>query len=393
MRSAARLATQLGVEWTAVYVETPALQRLPAPERERILRTVKLAQELGAKTAILSGEDPAALIVDYARTHNCSKVIVGRGEARRALALGAGLAAARGRRRARHRPDRNRPRRRRPSTNGPRPSAPTADADDPRRDAKRLRYVWALAACAFTTLVATALLPYFDLANIVMLFLLTVVLVALKFGRGPAVLAAFVSVAAFDFFCVPPRLSFAVSDAQYLLTFAVMLAVALIIGQMTAGLRYQARIASYREERARSLYEFARDLSSLLADRAGRRHHRAVHRADVPGRRGRAGPGRPGAGRRPQRWRRGARRRRRRRAVGVRQGAARRSWHRYPCRQRIPVPAAARADAHARRARDPSPRIAGSCWSPSSSASSTRLPRSPRSPSSACITSRWPSRC
>ena len=107
-------------------------------------------------------------------------------------------------------------------------------------------------------------MPYFELANIVMLFLLTVVLVALKFGRGPAILAAFVSVAAFDFFCVPPRMSFAVSDAQYLLTFAVMLAVALIIGQMTAGLRYQARIASYREERARSLYEFARDLSSLL---------------------------------------------------------------------------------------------------------------------------------
>jgi two-component system sensor histidine kinase KdpD len=97
-----------------------------------------------------------------------------------------------------------------------------------------------------------------------MLFLLTVVLVALRFGRGPAVLAAFVSVAAFDFFCVPPRMSFAVSDAQYLLTFAVMLTVALIIGQMTAGLRYQARISSYREERALAVYEFARDLSSLL---------------------------------------------------------------------------------------------------------------------------------
>jgi two-component system sensor histidine kinase KdpD len=76
---------------------------------------------------------------------------------------------------------------------------PTDDADDPRRDARRLRYVWALAACAFTTLVATALLPRLELANIVMLFLLTVVLIALKAGRGPAVLAAFVSVAAFDF--------------------------------------------------------------------------------------------------------------------------------------------------------------------------------------------------
>ena len=263
VRSAARLATQLGVEWTAVYVETPALQRLPAPERERILRMVKLAHELGAKTAILSGDDPVALVVDYARTHNCSKVITGRGAAKRAWPWARSLAQ----RVAEVAPDIDLIEigraeavvaDRAPAT------PPTAEEDDPRRDAKRLRYALAIAACAFTTLVATALLPYFELANIVMLFLLTVVLVALKFGRGPAVLAAFVSVGAFDFFCVPPRMSFAVSDAQYLLTFAVMLTVALIIGQMTAGLRYQARIASYREERARSLYEFARDLSSLL---------------------------------------------------------------------------------------------------------------------------------
>ena len=88
VRSAARLATQLGVEWTAVYVETPSLQRLPAMERERILRTVKLAQDLGAKTAILSGEDPAALVVEYARTHNCSKVVMGRSDRDRRSAPG-----------------------------------------------------------------------------------------------------------------------------------------------------------------------------------------------------------------------------------------------------------------------------------------------------------------
>jgi two-component system sensor histidine kinase KdpD len=263
VRSAARLATQLGVEWTAVYVETPALQRLDAPERERILRTVKLASELGAKTAILSGEDPVTLVVEYARTHNCSKVVTGRGASPGAWPWTRGLAQ----RVAQLAPDIDLIEvGRGESSVAERPStgAPSADTDDPRRDVKRMRYAWALAACALTTIVATALLPYFDLANIVMIFLLAVVLVALKFGRGPAILAAFVSVAAFDFFCVPPRLSFAVSDAQYLLTFAVMLTVALIIGQMTAGLRYQARVASYREERARSLYEFSRDLSSLL---------------------------------------------------------------------------------------------------------------------------------
>jgi two-component system sensor histidine kinase KdpD len=137
-------------------------------------------------------------------------------------------------------------------------------AEQPVRLKKRLAYLWAALACVATALIATPLALYFDLANIVMLFLLTVVLVAVKFGRGPAVAAALISVASFDFFFVPPRFSFAVTDIQYLLTFAVMLAVGLITGQMTAGLRYQARVASYREQRARALYEFARDMSSLL---------------------------------------------------------------------------------------------------------------------------------
>jgi len=262
VRSAARLATQLGFEWTAVYVETPTLQRLSAPERERILETVKLAREFGANTAILSGADPAAEIVEYARTHNCSKIVLGRsrrtarwpwarGTARRigdiapdvdTIEVGRGDAPA-------------------PVTL----LDPEEAADgDPRRAAKRLRFGLALCACFATAVVATPLRDIFDLANIVMLFLLTVVLVAVKLGRGPAVLAAFVSVALFDFFFVPPRFSFAVTDLQYLLTFAVMLVVALITGHMTADLRYQARVASYREERARALYEFARDMSSLL---------------------------------------------------------------------------------------------------------------------------------
>ncbi len=263
VRSAARLAGQLGVEWTAVYVETPGLLRLPPAERERILRTVKLAQELGGQTAILSGSDPAAAIVDYARTHNSSKVIVGRQGATRRWPWGRGLA----RRTAELAPEIDLieiGRAESPTAESRRSDAREQPDEDPRRTAKKLRFVWAILACLATTLVAVALLPYFDLANIVMLFLLTVALVAWRLGGGPAVLAAFVSVAAFDFFCVPPRLSFAVSDVQYLVTFVVMLAVALIIGQMTAGLRYQARVAMHREERSRALYEFARDLSSPL---------------------------------------------------------------------------------------------------------------------------------
>ena len=126
------------------------------------------------------------------------------------------------------------------------------------------KYGWAGAASVATALVATPLFAFLDLANIAMLFLLVVVLVALRFGRGPSVVATCVSVACFDFFFVPPRFTFAISDAQYLVTFAVMLAVGLITGHLTANLRFQARVASHRESRSRALYEFARELSGTL---------------------------------------------------------------------------------------------------------------------------------
>ena len=130
--------------------------------------------------------------------------------------------------------------------------------------ALRWRYLIATAASLVTAALATPLLPYFDLANIVMLFLLTVVMVAVRLGRGASVVATVVGVAAFDFFFVPPRFTFAVTDFQYLVTFVVMLAVGLVTGHLTSDLRVQARIAIRREARTRGLYEFARQLSGAL---------------------------------------------------------------------------------------------------------------------------------
>ncbi len=118
--------------------------------------------------------------------------------------------------------------------------------------------------CVAITLIALFLGDFLDLANIVMLFLLAVVLIAWRGGRSPAVMAAFLSVALFDFFFVPPRFSFAVSDFQYVVTFVVMLSVALIIGQLTARLRRQAALASIREQRTGALYEMALQLSGAV---------------------------------------------------------------------------------------------------------------------------------
>ena len=70
------------------------------------------------------------------------------------------------------------------------------------------------------------------------------------------------NIASFDLFFMPPTGTMAVSDVQYLLTFGVMLTVGLIVGNLTAGVRYQARVARYREQRARHLYEMAKILSS-----------------------------------------------------------------------------------------------------------------------------------
>lgn len=266
VRSTARLASQLSAQWHAIYVETSQLQRLPAEQRERILKTLKLAQDLGATTAVLSGNDVAREIVTYARSHNFSKIIVGRhyskwpwqpehGKRITAYAPDIDLIET-----GRRHTDQAAPAR---LTSGS-ASLEEEDADQPGKKKRYLRYVWTVAASIATTLIATPMLPYFNLANIVMLFLLAVVLIGVQFGRGPAVLAAFLNVAAFDFFFVPPRFTFAVSDFQYLVVFAVMLIIGLIAGQLTAGLRFQAKIASHRESRSRALYEFARELSGVL---------------------------------------------------------------------------------------------------------------------------------
>ncbi len=255
VRTAARIAAQLDAPWHAIYVETPRLQRLPRAERERILQILRLAKELGAETSTLPGDDAVQVTVAYARDHNLTKVVAGHEHGvlfwRRSFAERLGqlapdldvilvtrdtAAASRYRKR----------------TLSIQPQSPLGD------------YAWSAAACVAVAILATPLRNWLALTNIVMLFLLTVLGVALRLGRGPAVLASFLSVGLFDFFFVPPRFSFAVSDVQYLVTFIVMLAVALVIAQLMANLRYQVRVSMSREMRARALYEAARDLSAAL---------------------------------------------------------------------------------------------------------------------------------
>ncbi|MEW5769125.1 MAG: two-component system sensor histidine kinase KdpD [Pseudomonadota bacterium] len=264
VRAAARLAGRLHADWIAVYVETPRLQRLADANREQILRTLALAKELGAETATLGGQAAAETLLAYARSRNASKLVVGKsvrtGMSRMLRApLSDQLSAL-----ARdvdvyvvaHEAGE-------PPAGEATVESLTMDAE-PAGPVRWRGYAWAAGLTVATTALGGLLYAHLHLANLIMFYLAGVVWVAVSHGRGPGVLASFLSVALFDFFLVPPRLSFTVHDTQYLLTFAILLAVALTISHLASGMRYQARVALYRERRTRVLNELGRELAGAL---------------------------------------------------------------------------------------------------------------------------------
>ncbi|AOK17342.1 DUF4118 domain-containing protein [Burkholderia cepacia] len=290
VRAAARLAASLKADWIAVYVETPRLQRLPDARRQRTLDALKLAAELGAETATLAGADAVAALIGYAKVRNVSKVVAGGspkvGLVRRFVRpFGEQLAERAG--------DVDLMLIRASASDEARAAPLDARARDWRdafaqfgthRSPPR-HYAYAAAICAAITVVASLVSERLDLTNLVMLYLLGVVFSAVRLGRGPGVLQSFLSVAAFDYFFVPPRMSFSVSDTQYLLTFFGMLLTSLVISHLTSTLTRQASVAQRRERRTGAIYAMARELGAALTTEQiveiGSRHVGEVFRARV----------------------------------------------------------------------------------------------------------------
>jgi two-component system sensor histidine kinase KdpD len=254
VRAAKRMADRLNAEWIVAWVETPAQLRLPAEARDRVVQSLRLAEQLGAITVTLSGQRMSDEILAYARARNVTKIVVGKparsfwkriilGSIVDTLVQGSGeidVYVISGER-----------------EEGPAPLPVRAAA---------LRTDWlafarAIAIVAAATAVDWLVFPFSELANLVMVYLLGIVAVAMRHGRGPALFAAVVSVAAFDFFFVPPFFTFAVSDTRYLFTFAVMLLVGLVISSLTVRIRRQAEAARDRERRTAALYAMSRDLA------------------------------------------------------------------------------------------------------------------------------------
>ena len=116
-------------------------------------------------------------------------------------------------------------------------------------------------ALAVPTAIAFALRPHVAATNLAMVYLIGVVIVAMRCSRQTSVATSLLSVAAFDFFCVPPYLTFRVTDYQYLITFVAMLGTALVISTQTARIRNHAAEAMARESRNETLYRLSRRLA------------------------------------------------------------------------------------------------------------------------------------
>jgi len=252
VRAGKRMAAGLRCEWRVVYVERPG-QAVSEAERDALVANLQLAQSLGAQTAALAGQDAAEEILAYARDQNVTKIVVGKpthprwrdalfGSLLDRLIRGSGdvdVYVITG--------DAEAPVRRRASAG---------------RRSPLVEYGWAALVVAGCTALAFGLVRIASVTDVAMLYLLGVGFVASRFGRGPSVTAAVASIAAFDFFFVPPFFTFAVSDTRYVLTFAVMLFIALVISALTFRLRAQAETARERERRTGALYAMTRDLAA-----------------------------------------------------------------------------------------------------------------------------------
>ena len=256
IRTAKRMAVALGAEWLAVAVQNQDESSLPPQVRQQITRHLSLAEELGAETHTLIGAQVAPTILEYARSRNVTKIVVGKTAQpwwKRLLAKtvvddlleqsdAIDVYVVRG-------------------ESDPTTTSPVLPA--------KSAISWPRYAATLPVILLCGLVGWLSHAlnlaeaNTIMVFLLGVTFVAIRLGRGPAVVTSLANVLVFDFFFVPPYFSFSVADAQYLFTFAVMLGIGLLHSTMASRLRDQLRASQQQERRTAALYRFTKQLGEI----------------------------------------------------------------------------------------------------------------------------------
>ena len=255
VRAAKRLADGLQASWQALYIQ----QHPEGAPTARALANLHLAQELGAQTHVLTGPDVARLIVEFARQHNVTRIVIGKPLGRSLLDIFRGSPVDRLVRESGE-----------IDVHVIKGQDPGKTPHHPPRRAPR-RFPWReYAAAAGIVAVATgvcfAMYPYFELANLIMVYLVGVMAASVWLPRRPSIAASAASVLAFDFCFVPPRFSAAVSDVAYLVTFVVMLLVALVLSTMASRIKAQADSAAKLEQQASDLSDLSRDLATTRGE-------------------------------------------------------------------------------------------------------------------------------
>jgi two-component system sensor histidine kinase KdpD len=253
IRTARRLADELNAEWFAIYVETPADARLSQEQRDQIATSLRLAEELGARTVSRPGQSVVETVLEYAHRHNITKIIAGKPVRSRWIEIFRNSVVDHLIRQSRNIDvyvinSEAEPKGRR-IMEGWRPHRPLG------------RYILGLFLVAAATGLSALIDPFISPTNLIVIFLLAVVVAAVYLGRGPAIVTSVLGVIAFDYFFVPPHLTLAVSNTEYILTFLGLLAVGIVISQLTATIRNQAEAVQRRETETVELYELGRDLT------------------------------------------------------------------------------------------------------------------------------------
>jgi two-component system sensor histidine kinase KdpD len=252
VRAARRMAAALHARWFAVYVEPTRPIRLSGKAEQRLAQNLRLAEQLGAEVITLSGEDATEELLRFARERNITKIIVGK------------PVIARLRDRFRVSVVDKIVRQSGDIDVYVTAGDPEPDKDLPVRQSLRLpelpSWVAAATAALASTTLAWLLFDRDQLADVVMIYLLGIMIVASRFGLGASVLAACLGVAALDFIFIPPYFTFAVQDFRHSVTFVVMFSVAIVISGLTQRAKNQASAARRRERRTAALYELSREL-------------------------------------------------------------------------------------------------------------------------------------
>ena len=257
IRATQRLAAAQGAKWFALYVETPAHDRLPPENREMVAQALYLAAKLGGQAVQVSGFRIADEILAFARENRVSKIFVGKPKARgwrRFLGLslvdhliwhcGAiDILVVSGE-----------------AEEAAPPQAATAGSK-PRRLLKE--YLLAVAGVGLCTGLGFSLFPHLALRNLAMIYLLTVVVLSSCLPPGPALFSSFLSVAVFAFFFVPEYYSFVVANGEYTMTLVVMLVVSTLVSGLTARIRHQVQVARRQERQTAALYEMSQNLTAI----------------------------------------------------------------------------------------------------------------------------------